>query len=127
MVTDVFNKLTNVLTSSQYSQVMSYVAQLGITMGPAKTAMSVNTLKEVLGNNLSPIYEQLCGYAAEMKKRGMQSTGIGKETFRVINSWLTHKRANTIFTRLSARFERSDWQKIRGAFGSMFRFSKYGL
>ncbi|KAI6197793.1 hypothetical protein M3Y94_01266900 [Aphelenchoides besseyi] len=124
---DVMNTAMNQLTSSQYSTIMSKATMLILKMGPSKVTGALNTVLTVLGNNLGPFYTQLNTFSKSMQTRGLKPAACWKEQFRLVNSFLTLKRVNTIFTRVSLQFSKSDWQTFSSSLSSFLRFSKYGL
>ncbi|KAI6221300.1 hypothetical protein M3Y99_00301700 [Aphelenchoides fujianensis] len=124
---DLVNTAMAQLTSAQYSAVLAKATTLIFTMGASKLTAAVNTLMTVMSNNLGPFYAQLCAFSKQNQGRGLKPAVVWKEQFRLVNSFLSGKRVNTIFTRVAANFAPADWTKFRNAFSTFFKFSRYGL
>jgi hypothetical protein len=115
-----------ILTTSQYSTVLSKGTSLIFSLGPTGVTAAINKASTVLSNNLMPFFNQLSAYTVKNKARGLTEKACRHNGFRVVNSFASKKRINTIYTRVSLQFTSKEWTAIVNALRTIVQFSKFG-
>ncbi|KAI1713734.1 hypothetical protein Ddc_11759 [Ditylenchus destructor] len=89
---------------------------------------ALNPILGVVSNNISPLYAQIQKKVISMKAQGKGTNAIYPLQYKMINTFATVKRIQTILTRASLSIPPSNWTAVvNDAGGLPIFFSKYGF
>ncbi|KAI6171172.1 hypothetical protein M3Y97_01070300 [Aphelenchoides bicaudatus] len=125
--TTVTNNIVSGLSFTQYASVLSKGSSLIFSLGPTGITSALSKLSMVINNNLNPFYDQMVGYAKQLKAQGVQSKGLAKNSHRLTNSFASAKRIKTVFTRVSLQFTATEWKALVSSLNGIVQFTKNGF
>ncbi|KAI1729613.1 hypothetical protein DdX_01866 [Ditylenchus destructor] len=128
MMSDIIDKIMNSLTMTQMTIGLQVLSKLTNDFGSIDGAIAALTpLLNVVSNNIAPFYAQVQKKVKSMKAQGKGTNAIYPLQYKMINTFATQKRIQTILTRASVAVNPSNWTALVRDVGDIVFFSKYGF